>query len=126
MCETCRQIRHCGLACRGADWFSARRRRACCSQRGGRQGEETAAKPQNVLSPDASLERLQKGNVRYIDGVSLRHDFKHEREALAGGQNPMLPILSCRIRGSRPNMPSTAAAAISSCAGLPATSLPTK
>ena len=52
-------------------------------------------KPQNVLSPDASLERLLKGNSRYVEGVSLRHDFKHEREALAGGQNPYAAILSC-------------------------------
>jgi carbonic anhydrase len=52
-------------------------------------------KPQNVLTPAASLERLLKGNVRYVDGVSLRHDFKHEREALAGGQNPYAAILSC-------------------------------
>ena len=52
-------------------------------------------KPQNVLSPDASLERLMNGNKRYVDGVSLRHDFKHEREALAGGQNPYASILSC-------------------------------
>jgi carbonic anhydrase len=52
-------------------------------------------KPQNVLSPDASLERLMKGNGRYIEGVSLRHDFKHEREALVGGQNPFAAILSC-------------------------------
>ena len=27
--------------------------------------------------------------------MSLRHDFKHEREALAGGQNPYAAILSC-------------------------------
>jgi carbonic anhydrase len=27
--------------------------------------------------------------------VSLRHDFKHEREALAGGQNPYAAVLSC-------------------------------
>ena len=52
-------------------------------------------KTQNVLSPDASLERLLKGNTRYVEGVSLRHDFKHEREALAGGQNPYAAILSC-------------------------------
>jgi carbonic anhydrase len=52
-------------------------------------------KPQNVLSPDAALDRLKKGNTRYIEGVSLRHDFKHEREALAGGQNPYAAILSC-------------------------------
>jgi carbonic anhydrase len=52
-------------------------------------------KPQNVLSPDAALEALRRGNARYVDGVSLRHDFKHEREALAGGQNPYAAILSC-------------------------------
>jgi carbonic anhydrase len=52
-------------------------------------------KPQNVLSPDAALERLLKGNQRYIEGVSKRHDFKHEREALEGGQNPYAGILSC-------------------------------
>ena len=27
--------------------------------------------------------------------MSLRHNFKHEREALAGGQNPYAAILSC-------------------------------
>jgi carbonic anhydrase len=52
-------------------------------------------KPQNVLTPAASLERLLKGNSRYVEGVSMRHDFKHEREALAGGQNPYAAILSC-------------------------------
>jgi carbonic anhydrase len=57
--------------------------------------EKAPPKPQNVLTPAASLERLQKGNARYVEGVSLRHDFKHEREALAGGQNPYAAILSC-------------------------------
>ena len=52
-------------------------------------------KPQNVLTPAASLERLRQGNARYVAGVSLRHDFKHEREALVGGQNPYAAILSC-------------------------------
>src|SRR6202041_3079522 len=52
-------------------------------------------KPHNVISPDASLERLLKGNARYVEGVSRRHDFKHEREALAKGQNPYAAILSC-------------------------------
>ncbi|MGY4480688.1 carbonic anhydrase [Bradyrhizobium sp. USDA 3364] len=52
-------------------------------------------KPQNVLPPDAALDRLVKGNLRYVEGVSRRHDFKHEREALAGGQNPFAAILSC-------------------------------
>ncbi|MGY0573678.1 carbonic anhydrase [Bradyrhizobium sp. RDM12] len=52
-------------------------------------------KPQNVLSPDAALKRLMEGNARYVDGVTRRHDFKHEREALAGGQNPFAAVLSC-------------------------------
>jgi carbonic anhydrase len=52
-------------------------------------------KPQNVLSPDAALKRLMEGNARYVDGVARRLDFKHEREALADGQNPYAAILSC-------------------------------
>ncbi|MGY3489106.1 carbonic anhydrase [Bradyrhizobium sp. USDA 4011] len=52
-------------------------------------------KPQNVLPPGAALDRLVKGNLRYVEGVSRRHDFKHEREALSGGQNPFAGILSC-------------------------------
>jgi carbonic anhydrase len=53
------------------------------------------AKSENVLSPDAALDRLMKGNARYIQGLSRRHDFKHEREALSKGQNPFAAILSC-------------------------------
>src|SRR6516165_3164241 len=52
-------------------------------------------KPENVLSPDAALDQLMKGNARYVDGVSRRHDFKHEREALSQGQNPFAAVLSC-------------------------------
>jgi carbonic anhydrase len=52
-------------------------------------------KPGNVLSPNAALDRLKKGNVRYVSGVAKRHDFKHEREALTRGQNPFAGILSC-------------------------------
>jgi carbonic anhydrase len=52
-------------------------------------------KPQNVVSPDEALERLMAGNRRYVEGVSRRHDFKAEREALVQGQNPFASILSC-------------------------------
>jgi carbonic anhydrase len=52
-------------------------------------------KPQNVLTPDAALDRLMKGNARYVDGTSKRHDFLHEREALSKGQNPVAAVLSC-------------------------------
>jgi len=59
--------------------------------------KETKAppKPENVLSPDAALDQLMKGNARYIDGVTKRHDFKHEREVLSKGQNPFAAVLSC-------------------------------
>ena len=52
-------------------------------------------KPENVIGPDAALERLLQGNARYVEGVAKRHDFKAEREILAGGQNPYAAILSC-------------------------------
>ena len=56
---------------------------------------KTPPKPQNVLSSDAALERLMKGNKRYVEGETRRHDSKREREALVGGQNPYAGILSC-------------------------------
>src|SRR3954454_6057617 len=52
-------------------------------------------KPQNAISPAAALERLMKGNARYVEGIARRHDFVHEREALVSGQNPYASILSC-------------------------------
>jgi len=52
-------------------------------------------KPENILSPNDALTRLMKGNARYVEGVSRRHDFKHEREALSKGQNPFAAVLSC-------------------------------
>jgi len=52
-------------------------------------------KPENVLSPEAAMNRLFKGNDRYVAGEMRRHDFKHEREALVGGQNPFAAVLSC-------------------------------
>lgn len=52
-------------------------------------------KPENVVSPDAALERLKEGNERYVEGVTRRYDFRYERKALASGQNPYAAILSC-------------------------------
>ncbi len=36
-----------------------------------------------------------QGNARYVKGLTRRHDFATEREALAQGQNPFAGILSC-------------------------------
>jgi len=52
-------------------------------------------KPENALSPDAALHRLMQGNQRYVRGQTQRHDFRSERAALAGGQNPYASLLSC-------------------------------
>jgi carbonic anhydrase len=52
-------------------------------------------KPENVLSPDAALDRLMRGNKRYVDGANQHHDFRHERDALSKGQNPFAAVLSC-------------------------------
>ena len=97
MCETCRQnsSQRFGLSRRGLVFGAAATTVLLFASAVAAKEKKQPPKPQNVLSPDASLERLQKGNARYVDGVSLRHDFKHEREALAGGQNPYAAILSC-------------------------------
>lgn len=96
MCRTCRKdSQHSlmptrrnlllGAAATGLYWASAAHAKET----------KTPPKPENVVSPDASLKRLIAGNQRYVEGVARRHDFRHEREALAGGQNPYAAILSC-------------------------------
>ena len=57
--------------------------------------QKAPPKPENNVSPDDALKLLMRGNRRYVAGVSKRHDFKHEREALTKGQNPYAGILSC-------------------------------
>jgi carbonic anhydrase len=97
MCEMCRQktIHRFGPSRRNLVFGAASTVGLLLAGAAGAKEMKAPPKPQNVLSPDASLERLLKGNARYVEGVSLRHDFKHEREALAGGQNPYAAILSC-------------------------------
>lgn len=57
--------------------------------------QKAPPKPENVISPDDALDRLRKGNDRYVAGLAKRHDFKNEREPLTTGQNPYASILSC-------------------------------
>lgn len=52
-------------------------------------------KPANTLNPEQALTRLIEGNQRYTEGITKRHDFMSEREALVGGQNPFAAVLSC-------------------------------
>jgi len=56
---------------------------------------QSPPRPENVIPPDEALKRLMEGNGRYVAGESRPHDFKREREALVGGQNPFASILSC-------------------------------
>lgn len=51
--------------------------------------------PENVLTPDAALQRLMKGNERYVSGQSIPLSFSDERLDLMKGQNPYACILSC-------------------------------
>jgi carbonic anhydrase len=106
MCETCREnafqrfrLSRRGMLFAAASLLSVKTAGAKEEHKKEKKRDEKEAKappkPQNVLSPDAALERLLKGNNRYVEGVALRHDFKHEREALVGGQNPYAAILSC-------------------------------
>jgi len=65
------------------------------AQSGFAKDQKPLPKPQNDITPAAALQRLMEGNERYVEGKSLRHDFKREREALVGGQNPYAAVLSC-------------------------------
>jgi carbonic anhydrase len=97
MCEMCRQnsIQRFEPSRRSVLGAAASTMGLLLANAAGAKEMKAPPKPQNVLTPAASLERLLKGNARYVEGVSLRHDFRHEREALAGGQNPYAAILSC-------------------------------
>jgi carbonic anhydrase len=51
--------------------------------------------PENVMTPEAALERLMEGNGRYVAGESTPLNFAPDRAALVTGQNPYATILSC-------------------------------
>jgi carbonic anhydrase len=52
-------------------------------------------KPDNTLTPDQALERLLRGNERYMKGQSEPINFAATRAALTQGQNPYACILGC-------------------------------
>ena len=88
MCEMCGRNSHHGFApTRRGLLLGASAVGVLWAGPAGAKERKAPPKPQNVLSPDASLKRLMAGNERYVDGDSQRHDFRHEREALVGGQN---------------------------------------
>lgn len=93
MCEGCASRR--SIARREVLQFAVAAAAGFLAQEVATANAAEPVKSENVLSPDAALDRLMKGNARYIEGLSRRHDFKHEREALSKGQNPFAAILSC-------------------------------
>src|SRR6516225_314470 len=95
MCELCANACRGATTRRGALGLSFSALTAAFAISSGNQHQKTPPETQNVIAPDAALDRLMKGNDRYVQGVSCRHDFAHEREALAGGQNPFAAVLSC-------------------------------
>jgi carbonic anhydrase len=97
MCEKCvsNQLHPTSPSRRSVVLFAASALGLMLADAANAKDTKTPPKPQNVLSPDAALKKLMEGNARYVDGISRRHDFKHEREALVGGQNPYAAVLSC-------------------------------
>ena len=96
MCSKCRgDLRHPFALTRRNVLLGAATTGLLWADTAGAKETKAPPKPENVVSPDTSLKHLTEGNHRYVSGVAKRHDFKHEREALAGGQNPYAAILSC-------------------------------
>src|ERR1700756_2441182 len=96
MCEVCLNTHRSSMTRRGALGLTVSALAAGLGvPRAMAANDKPPPKPQNVIAPDASLDRLMKGNGRYVQGVSRRHDFVHEREALSMGQNPFAAVLSC-------------------------------
>jgi carbonic anhydrase len=95
MCEICRSGPSFVTSRRGLLGFAASAAGLMLAGPALAKDTKSPPKPENVISPDASLKRLKNGNARYVEGVARRHDFRHEREALTGGQNPYAGILSC-------------------------------
>jgi carbonic anhydrase len=94
MCEVCQ--RYSGVTSRRAlGLFAISSAGLLLASKAGAKEKKSTPKPENVLSPEASLKRLLKGNERYVEGDMRIHDFKREREALVGGQNPYAAVLSC-------------------------------
>jgi carbonic anhydrase len=51
--------------------------------------------PQNAISPEAALDRLMKGNARYVAGETECQDYSVGRAERAGAQYPIVGVLSC-------------------------------
>ena len=78
-----------GLGFAGSGIATAREKKAA------KTSAKVPPKPENVLTPDQALERLMRGNERYVAGESVPLDFHDVQAALVRGQNPYATILGC-------------------------------
>jgi carbonic anhydrase len=58
-------------------------------------GADTIVTPQNVIPPAEALDRLMKGNARYVANQPNERDFSHDRAERAKSQYPIVAVLSC-------------------------------
>jgi carbonic anhydrase len=59
-------------------------------------GKETSVpRPENVISPDAAIERLMAGNRRHVAGRMNTYNYSAARDLLRNAQNPYACLLSC-------------------------------
>jgi carbonic anhydrase len=94
MCEVCQRNSR-GISRRALGLFAFSTAGVFLAGEAGAKEKNSPPNPETVLSPEASLQRLLNGNARYVGGEMRSHDFKREREALVGGQNPYAAVLSC-------------------------------
>lgn len=50
---------------------------------------------QNTISPDNALDRLKKGNERYINQSGLNRDYSEQVKITSSGQAPFAVVLGC-------------------------------
>lgn len=50
---------------------------------------------QGALAPHAALDMLKSGNQRFVDGQSLRRDYRVQVHKTAAGQYPFATVLGC-------------------------------
>jgi len=69
MCELCANACRGATTRRGALGLSFSALTAAFAISSGNQHQKTPPETQNVIAPDAALDRLMKGNDRYVQGV---------------------------------------------------------
>jgi carbonic anhydrase len=67
----------------------------CATSQPERRDLETIQQRQMAATPTQVLEKLQRGNERFVSGKPERRDMLHDQRTTAAGQYPKAVILSC-------------------------------